>query len=145
MTLVKWNRPNNYYPTYSRFFDNFFNDLDFYTPKAAKSEASVNVIENKDDFVIELAAPGLNKKDFNIKLDNDVLSIEVNKEEKEVKEKANYTRREFNYASFSRSFNMPESIDSSKIDANYTDGVLRINLPKKEEAKVQPMREIKIS
>lgn len=146
MTLVKWNRPSNYYPAYSKFFDNFFeNDLDLFSPKAKNSLPAVNVVESKEEFVIEVAAPGLKKKDFNVKLDNDVITIETKSEEKEVKEEMNFTRREFNYSSFSRSFTLPDSIDSSKIDAKYEDGVLKVMLPKKEEAKVKALREIKIS
>ncbi|MBL6963228.1 MAG: Hsp20/alpha crystallin family protein [Bacteroidetes bacterium] len=146
MTLVKWNRPSNYYPTYSKFFDNFFeNDLDFFSPRAKNNLPAANVVESKEEFVIELAAPGMKKKDFNVKIENDVITIESKREEKEVKEEMNFTRREFNYSSFSRSFTLPESIDNEKIDARYEDGVLRIHLPKKEEAKVKALREIKIS
>ncbi|MBT5528736.1 MAG: Hsp20/alpha crystallin family protein [Cytophagia bacterium] len=94
---------------------------------------------------MEVAAPGLKKNDFNVKLDNDVITIETKTEEKEMKEEMNFTRREFNYSSFSRSFTLPDSIESSKIDAKYEDGVLKVMLPKKEEAKVKALREIKIS
>ncbi len=146
MTLVKWNRPSNDYPTYSKCFDNFFeNDLDFFSPRAKNNLPAANVVESKEEFVIELAAPGMKKKDFNVKIENDVITIESKREEKEVKEEMNFTRREFNYSSFSRSFTLPESIDNEKIDARYEDGVLRIHLPKKEEAKVKALREIKIS
>ncbi|MBT3303250.1 MAG: Hsp20/alpha crystallin family protein [Bacteroidetes bacterium] len=146
MTLVRMNKPSNYYPAYSKFFDNFFeNDRDFFTPKAKNNLPAVNVVESKEEFVIEVAAPGLKKNDFNVKLDNDVITIETKTEEKEMKEEMNFTRREFNYSSFSRSFTLPDSIESSKIDAKYEDGVLKVMLPKKEEAKVKALREIKIS
>ena len=146
MTLVKWNRPATQYPVYSRLLDNFFNDdLDFFTPRFKSSMPAVNVIEEKDNFLIEVAAPGLNKNDFKINLDNGVMNIETTREEKKEEVEKNFTRREFCYDSFSRSFTLPDSVDSSKIEANYNDGVLKVSLPKKEEARVKPIREIKIS
>ena len=146
MAIVKWNRPTNQYPVYSRFFDNFFNDdLDFFSPRFKSNVPAVNVLEDKDNFTIEVAAPGMNKKDFKVNLDNGIITIETSREEKKEQEEKNFTRREFSYDAFSRSFTLPESVDSSKIDATYTDGVLKVNLPKKEEARVKPVREIKIS
>jgi len=106
---------------------------------------AVNVIEGADEFRIELAAPGVYKEDFNIALDNDVLDISVDKvftESDEVKE--NYTRKEFNYQNFKRSFNLPDSVLGTEISASYENGVLLIVLPKREEAKVQPKRVIEI-
>jgi HSP20 family protein len=96
---------------------------------------AVNVIESKDEFSVSLAAPGMKKSDFNIDIQGNILTIsaetEINKEEKE----ENYTRREFSYSSFSRSFTLPDEVNKEKIDATYTDGVLKLFLPKKEEAK----------
>jgi HSP20 family protein len=106
---------------------------------------SVNVIEGKDDFKIEVAAPGLNKEDFKIDLDNNVLTITSEKEEKNEEENQRYMRREFSYSSFKRSFSMPQSVDSSNIKANHQNGVLTITIPKKEEAKERPPRQIEIS
>lgn len=106
---------------------------------------SVNVIEGKDDFKIEVAAPGLNKEDFKIDLDNNVLTITSEKEEKNEDENQRYMRREFSYSSFKRSFSMPQSVDASNIKATHNNGVLTITVPKREEAKERPPKQIEIS
>ncbi len=108
---------------------------------------AVNVQETDNDFKVELAAPGLSKEDFNIELDNDTLIISSQtKSEKETKENAGkYTRKEFSYGSFKRSFNLPEIVDNASIEAIYENGVLAVIIPKKEEAKIQPKRLIEIS
>lgn len=105
----------------------------------------VNIKETADAFIVEMAVPGLKKSDFQIDLDNQVLSISTEtKEEKELKEE-NYTRREFGYSSFKRTFTLPESVNEEKINANYKEGILSVHLPKKEEAKQKPARTIRIS
>ncbi len=108
---------------------------------------AVNVIENNDEYRIEVAAPGLDKKDFKIDLDNNVLTISSEKEMKdEEKDKdGKFMRREFSYSSFKRSFTMPESVDPEKIKAKHKDGILLINIPKKDEAKQKPPKQISIS
>ncbi len=115
------------------------NKIGFNTP-------AVNIKETEDDYAVELAAPGLVKEDFNIELDNDLLIISSEKKsENESEEKGKYTRKEFCYTSFKRSFTLPETADADKIEASYENGMLLIKLPKKEEAKVQPKRLIEIS
>lgn len=115
------------------------NKIGFNTP-------AVNIKETEDDYAVELAAPGLVKEDFNIELDNDLLIISSEKKsENESEEKGKYTRKEFSYTSFKRSFTLPETADADKIEASYENGMLLIKLPKKEEAKVQPKRLIEIS
>ncbi|AOW19164.1 heat-shock protein [Polaribacter vadi] len=105
----------------------------------------VNIKETADVFTVEMAVPGLKKSDFQIDLDNQILSISTEiKKENDHKEE-NYTRREFGYASFKRTFTLPESVDEEKINAKYEDGILSILLPKKEEAKQKPARTIRIS
>lgn len=96
---------------------------------------SVNVRENSKAFIVELAAPGLNKKDFNIEVNNNVLTISSEKEEtKEDKgEKGEYVKREFSYTSFQRSFSLPENVNAEKIKATYKDGLLEIEVPKTGE------------
>lgn len=107
---------------------------------------AVNVRETIDEFVIELAAPGMDKKDFKISFKNNVITISSEKEDKKEEKKDNYTRREFSYQSFQRSFTVPENaILSDKIAASYNNGILEVKLPKREEVKPQPEREIKIS
>ncbi len=103
-----------------------------------------NIIDNEKDFTIELAVPGMGKDDFKINLENDILSISVEREEVEEKDEKNYTRREFRYDGFCRSFSMPDIVDQEKIKADYKNGVLSVMLPKSEEAKISG-REIKIS
>ncbi len=131
-------------------FDDFFN-TDWLggtvnTNKIGFNTPAVNVKETDNDFTIELAAPGLVKEDFNIELDNDVLVISSEvKMENETKDDGKYTRKEFSYNAFKRSFSLPDAVDGSKIEASYENGVLLVGLPKKEEAKVQPKRLIAIS
>ncbi|MGA8854672.1 MAG: Hsp20/alpha crystallin family protein, partial [Christiangramia sp.] len=108
---------------------------------------AVNIMETEDSFNVEVAAPGMNKEDFNIELDKDVLTISSEeKNENETTDKnGRFTRKEFSYSTFKRAFSLPDSVDSAKISAAYNNGVLEIALPKKEEAKVQAKRLIDIS
>lgn len=110
------------------------------------SSPSVNVIEHDNHFSLQLAAPGLTKQDFNISIENDriVISAEKNTEKEETTSR--YTRREFSYGSFKRSFQLDELINRDGITASYEDGVLHITLPKKEEAaKKSAVKNIQIS
>ena len=131
------------------FFDEFFGkelNPGLFEDRANMSVPAVNVLEDPDNFKIEVAAPGLDKKDFKIDLDNNVLTISSEKEYKHEDEKeGKFMRREFAYASFKRSFTLPESVDADKIKANYKEGLLYINIPKREEAKQKPPRQISIS
>jgi HSP20 family protein len=106
---------------------------------------SVNIIENTTDFKIEMAAPGLDKKDFMISVDNGLLTVKAEKEEKKDEVKENYRRKEFSYNFFKRSFSLPQNSAPDKLDAKYENGILRLTLPKKEVTPVQPKREITVS
>jgi len=107
---------------------------------------SVNVFEDKDEFRIEVAAPGLKKDDFKLDLNQRVLSISTEKtEESKTPETGGFIRREFNYSSFCRTFGLPSSVNAEKVSAKYENGILNVVLPKKEEAKVLPARQIAIS
>ena len=108
---------------------------------------AVNIQETEESFSVEVAAPGKTKEDFNIELENDVLTIssEDKKENESTERNGRYTRKEFSYSTFKRAFSLPDSVDSEKISAQYNNGVLEILLPKREEAKVQAKRMIKIS
>jgi HSP20 family protein len=107
---------------------------------------AVNVKEDDNKFEIEVAAPGMKKDDFRVKLENDLLTICSERKDEKNEKNENYSRREFSYQSFQRSFNLPEGhILSDKISAKYNDGILHIELPKRDEVKPQPAREIKIS
>lgn len=121
-------------------FPGFFLDFD-----RRANVPAVNIIEGKEDFRIEVAAPGLDKKDFKIGVENNVLTISSEKEEKMEEKDERFMRREFSYAAFTRSFSLPNSVDADKINAKHTDGILVVTIPKKEEAKVKPAREIRIS
>jgi HSP20 family protein len=105
----------------------------------------VNIKETPDSFEVEMAIPGVKKSDLKIDLDNDIISISTEVNEETEQKEENFTRKEFGYSSFKRTFTLPESVDDTKIDAIYKDGILSIKLPKKEEAKKRPARTIKIS
>jgi HSP20 family protein len=108
---------------------------------------AVNIKETEDHFTVEVAAPGMKKEDFSIELDNNLLTISSEKtDEREQKDGERYTKREFSYQSFQRSFTLPQNmVMEEKIEAKYKDGVLHLTIPKKEEAKKKPRRNIKIS
>ena len=143
-------RTNSYYPTFGNFFDNFFgNDLmDWSNSNFSNTNTTlpaVNVKENEDSYEIEVAAPGMEKKDFKINLDNDLLTISSERKEEKKEKKGKYSRQEFSYQSFQRSFTVPfDVVNGNEIKAKYNDGILTIHLPKKEEAKPKPPKEIKI-
>jgi len=96
---------------------------------------AVNITEDKDQYLVSLAAPGLKKEDFNIDVDGNMLTISSEKEHKKEETEKKFTRKEYSYSSFSRSFTLPEEINKEKIEAKYENGVLEITLPRKEEAK----------
>lgn len=145
MSLVKF---SNQYPS---LFDRFFeNDLfDWSNRNYSNTNTTlpaVNIKENGENFEVEMAAPGFSKEEFKIELNNDLLTIISEKRvENEIKEGQAFTKREFSYQSFSRSFTLPHTADSGKIEAKYENGILRVIIPKKEEAKPLPSRQISIS
>ena len=138
-------------PSVSRFLDDDWNNLFEWRNRNFSNTTttlpSVNVKETADEFTVEMAAPGMKKEHFDIQLDNDVLTIrsEVRHEDGEKDEDGKYTRREFSYQSFQRSFNLNNQVvDDANIRASYEDGILRLTLPKKEEAKEKPARTIEV-
>jgi HSP20 family protein len=142
MTLIR--RVNNNLPgLFEGLLGRDFNE--FLGTDVAVTLPAVNVLESKDDFRIEVAAPGLKKENFKLNVNQNRLTIasEVEIEQEQKQEK--YTRREFSYQSFQRSFTLPQAVDTDKIAATYVDGVLLITLPKREEAKVKPARAIEIA
>lgn len=142
MNIIRFNQhPMSILNEIMEDFDkNFFRSSETYLARPA-----VNVVEKEDGFVLEVAAPGLKKEDFRIKLDNQQLTIsaELNSQSDEKKER--YIRREFWFGSFERSFSLPKTINLDQIRADYNEGILRISLPKKEEAKVAINREITVA
>ena len=144
MTLVKFGKePKN------NFVNPFFNDVysilndSFLNERAASRVPAVNIAESDAQFEIDLAIPGLNKEDIKINLDKNVLSVSADKKTETIDENKKFTKREYSFNTFSRSFNLPESADHSKIDADYVNGVLKLTIAKKEEAKFQT-REIAV-
>jgi HSP20 family protein len=133
MSLIK-NSPSRGF-LFPSFTDFFGRDLSEFNSGAGETIPSVNIHENESGFTIELAAPGLKREDFKIELDHNVLKISASKETKSEENQGKTHRREFSYSSFSRSFTLPNSVDYDAIEASYSDGLLSLNLPKKEEAK----------
>ncbi len=95
---------------------------------------AVNIKDNTKDYLVSMAVPGMDKKDFNIDIDGNLLTISCEKEENKEEKETRYSRKEYNYSSFSRSFTIPEDVLVDKIDASYENGLLKLILPKKEEA-----------
>lgn len=122
-------------------FDDFFKPWNELTGNGgvffsrALTIPAVNITEEKDEYKVSLAAPGLKKEDLNIDIEGNLLTISCEKEENKEEQKGRDTRREYNYSSFSRSFTLPDDVKQDKIEADYTDGVLRLHLPKKDDAK----------
>ena len=115
-------------------FDDFFRPWGEWFGKELTVPAA-NITENGDVFKVSLAVPGLKKNDFNINVEGNMLTISSEKEESKDEKEGDYTRKEYSYSSFSRSFTLPEEVNQDKIEASYEDGVLKVTLPKKEEAK----------
>ena len=146
-TLVKRNGRSGIMPS---IWNNFFNDDLFNWERnfasTDNSLPAVNIRETPDTFLVEMAAPGMEKKDFKIELDGSALTISSEKQnESEEKEGENYSRKEFSYQSFYRTFNLPkEVVNADKIKAKYENGLLRLEIPKREEAKQKPVRLIDV-
>ena len=150
MNIIK--RNGNSMNQWPLLFDDFFN-RDFFDwglsnySDTNTSIPKVNVKETKDNFEVEVAAPGMNKNDFKIQLDGNTLCISSEKSDQreENNEDEKYSRREFSYQSFQRSFTLPKDVvDADKIEAKYENGLLHLTIPKKEEAKQKPPRQIQI-
>ena len=120
---------------YPIMFDEFFNDFFNVKPMSVPPH---NIMETENDFQIEFSVPGSNKKDFEIEVEND--NIKIIKKKEDLDTTNNYSRQEFNYSFFEKSFYLPESIDQSKISSKYDNGILRISLPKKSEVIIQNQR-----
>lgn len=130
---------NDFLP--NRFFNGslFDFDDDFFT-----STPPANITENENEFKLDLSAPGMNKEDFKINLENGILTVSSEKGESDTIEQENYRRREFSYNSFSRVFALPDNIDENKITATYNNGILELQLPKKEGAVSKPRKKITV-
>ena len=138
MNLIR--KQNSRFPTIME--ELFNNNWNASISDYSNSKPAVNVKEDDKSFTLQIAAPGINKNDFEISLENRVLSVEVvKKDEHDVND---FTSKEFDYNSFKRSFSIPKSIELLKINASYINGILKINLPKNKEDQLQPKKFIKI-
>ena len=137
MTLVKFNpekKNSSLLPGFNDIFESVLGDT-FFTDRRLSSVPAVNISESNEEYHIELAAPGLKKEDFKVAVERDMLTISTEQRTENNTEGKIYNRREYSYSAFTRSFTLPESANVEQIQANYTDGVLKLNIPKKEEAK----------
>jgi len=129
------------FPDFFTDIDRFFDQDLFRMPTQMMANMpAVNIRENENDFSIEVAAPGMKKEDFHIDVEDRMLTIGSQKEENKTDQKENYTRREYNYSAFSRSFRLPESVKEEEINARYEDGLLKITVPKPKETERQRKR-----
>ena len=149
MNLIKRNGRNNLGFPHLFFEDVFGNELFNWEnnnfSRTSTTLPSVNIQETADNYEVEVAAPGMDKNDFKITLDGNLLIISSVKEQEQTNDEATFTRREFSYESFQRSFQLPKNVvDEDKITARYENGLLHLSIPKREEVKQKPPRMIDI-
>lgn len=135
-------------PAFSGLFENFFeNDFPAYFHNELNkwAQPSVNIKNTKDAYLIEVAAPGFSKENFNVKVEDNLLTISAEAKEDKLEEGEKFTRKEFSYQAFKRSFTLPKTVVADKIAGNYENGILKVTLPKLEEAKQKEAVEVKIS
>ncbi len=145
MSLIKWKK-DDLFPTFDSLWDDFFNkDLYNRGVELGTRIPAVNVSETDTSYQVEVAIPGYKKEDFNIDIENNVLTISSEqKNEREEFDGKKATRREFSYSSFQRSFQIPENVKEDAIAASYMDGILKLDLPKTEPAKAKDKKKIEI-
>lgn len=134
------NRPSARKANINRLMNGLANDF-FSELKPTSTRPQYNVVETKDDFKLEIAIPGVSKKDIDLNVEKGLLNIKVNKE---ANTETKFIRKEFNYLSFDKNFRLPKSVETGNISAKMEKGILVVSLPKKEEAKEQPARNITI-
>lgn len=151
MTLIKMINPsvglekrNMLMPSMDNLFSSFFGN-DLRNKDYASYVPSVNITENENSYSIEASAPGFEKKDFNVQIEDGILTISGEHKQEDTTQEKQFVRKEFNYGSFSRSFNLAELVDEEKIDARYENGILKIELPKNEKNKIKNLKQIQIN
>src|SRR5688572_14969329 len=150
MTLVKFKNGNGSgsVPAIDRplGFPSFFSDTleRLWSDETATWMPAVNIRERAEDFVIDLAVPGMNKEDFSVEVDNGVLTVSGERKDETEHKNDNHTRREFHYGSFRRTFSLPDSANPDEVNASYKDGILTLTVMKREESKLKPKRQIRI-
>ena len=136
------------FPAWTSFIDELFNEESGYIKNSdfnqGISSPKVNIKESEDGYTLEMAVPGFKKSDFIIDLENETLSVSAEIKNEKEQSNDNYTRKEFGYASFKRTFLLPDTVQEDKIEATYSDGILSLSIPKREEAKPKPARKIEI-
>ncbi len=133
-----------------RPLDSFFNDFfegEFFPNRAVRNASvpAANIKETEKAYHVELAAPGMKKEDFKVELNDELLSIRAESKQEKEEKNERYTKREFNYTSFVRSFRLPEEVDAENIKAAYNEGILNIEIPKVEATVKNKVREISIN
>jgi len=131
------------FPRFSHWFDTFAENE--FNTDTVRTPALVNTKETKESYKIDIAAPGFNKDNFKLEVEDQVLTISAENTENKTDENEKWTRKEYHFAGFKRSFTLPKNVDAEKIKAEYKDGILYVTLPKMEEGKAKGTIEIKIS
>jgi len=129
---------DDFFKPWNEWFDNG------YFPNRLSTMPAVNITESNGTYELSLAAPGMKKDDFKIDVNGDILTISSEKEESKEEKDKKFTRKEYNYSAFSRSFTLPSQVNKDKIDAYYENGVLKLSLPVKEEAKKSSSKQIAV-
>jgi HSP20 family protein len=149
MSLIKFNNRNRLFPSWNNdSLKSFLSNDDFFNNDFFEEDSlmpAMNVKEHEKDFEIEFAAPGFSKKDFEVTINENILNV-CGKKKKETEEKSeDYTLKEFSYNSFKRSMQLPKSVNADQnVKAIYKDGILKLNLQKKDEVKVKPKKVIEV-
>lgn len=149
MSLIKFNNRRGLFPSWTNdSLRNFLSGDDFFNNDFFEEDSlmpAMNVKEHEDDFEIELAAPGFSKKDFEVTIDDNMLNVTGEKKNELEEKEEDYTRKEFSYSSFKRSLSLPKTVNTEKdVKAAYKNGILKLNLQKREEAKQQPKKVIEV-
>jgi len=148
MTLIKFNNRNQLFPWNNNGLKNFLSTDEFFNDDFFEEDSlmpAMNVKEHNDDFEIEFAAPGFTKKDFEVTIDGDILHVNGEKSKESEEKEEGYTCKEFSYNSFKRSLKLPNTIKKDQdIKATYKNGILKLNLLKKEEVKATPKKVIEV-
>ncbi|HLP94386.1 MAG TPA: Hsp20/alpha crystallin family protein [Saprospiraceae bacterium] len=143
MSLIKWNPETSFFPSFSHWMDDFFQDNSFKPMVKGVSIPAVNVTESKDAYNLNVAVPGFRKDDFKLEVRNGYITISGESRKSEEEQEETFTRREYAFNSFSRSFSLPENILPEAISAQYADGILKVTLPKKK-AEEKPGKQITV-
>lgn len=149
MSLIKFNNRQRLFPSWTNEgLKNFLSSDDFFNNDFFEEDSlmpAMNVKEHDEDFEIEFAAPGFNKKDFEVTIDDNILNVCGEKKHEAEEKEEDFTRKEFSYNSFKRSMTLPKSVNTDQeVKATYKNGILKLNLLKKEEAKAKQPKKVEV-